>query len=238
VKGKDRVIHVWDLETDGLRVLDAGREEAINNLEFTPDGHLLAAYGPLSTVSSNMLGSGPLRRWNVEEGTQEIFMDAVERFDLSRDGRFILTLEGGHVIFHDLEQGRATELPGLEAEGNTTFVALDPTGTIAVTGSEEGVLRVAQVTGGEPHLLMGHEASVYEVAVSPDGRWIASASADATIRLWPMPEGRPFQTLPYDELLAKLRSLTNLRVVEDPASATGWKVEIGPFAGWEEVPTW
>ena len=39
---------------------------------------------------------------------------------------------------------------------------------------------MAPVTGGEPHLLMGHEASVYEVAVSPDGRSIASASADAT----------------------------------------------------------
>ena len=33
------------------------------------------------------------------------------------------------------------------------------------------------------------------------------------IRLWPMPEGQPFHTLPYEELLAKLRSLTNLRVI-------------------------
>jgi len=235
---KERVIHVWDLPTDEVRVLDAGREEAINYLEFTPDGRLLAAYGPLSTGSSNMLGGGPLRRWNVEEGTQEIFMDEVQRFDLSRDGRFVLSLEGGHVIYHDLEQGRATELPGLEADGNTTSLALDPTGTIAVTGSEEGMLRVAPVTGEEPHLLMGHEASVYEVAVSPDGRWIASASADATLRLWPMPEGLPFHTLPYEELLAKLRSLTNLRVVRDSESSTGWKVEIGTFPGWEEVPTW
>ncbi|MGB6847915.1 MAG: hypothetical protein WBG05_06905, partial [Thermoanaerobaculia bacterium] len=235
---ENRVIHVWDLQTDEVQVLDAGREEGINHLEFTPDGRLLAAYGPLSTASSNFLGIGTLRQWNVEGGTQKLFIDGVERFDLSRDGLSLLSLEGGHVIFHDLQQGRATELPGLEADGNTTTLALDPTGTIAVTGSEEGVLRVASVTGGEPHLLMGHESSVYEVAVSPDGRWIASVSADTTLRLWPMPEGRPFHTLPYEELLAKLRSLTNLRVVEDSASATGWRVEIGPFAGWAEVPTW
>jgi hypothetical protein len=39
-----------------------------------------------------------------------------------------------------------------------------------------------------------------------------------------------------NELLAKLRSLTNLRAVPDPD--TGWKVEIGPFPGWAEVPEW
>jgi hypothetical protein len=46
----------------------------------------------------------------------------------------------------------------------------------------------------------------------------------------------PLYTLPYDELLAKLRSLTNLRAVPDPAANTGWKVEIGPFPGWANVP--
>jgi hypothetical protein len=53
-----------------------------------------------------------------------------------------------------------------------------------------------------------------------------------------MPEGRPFQTLPNDELLAKLRALTNLRVVPDAGSATGYRVEIGPFPGWKKLPEW
>jgi hypothetical protein len=48
----------------------------------------------------------------------------------------------------------------------------------------------------------------------------------------------PLHTLPHDELLAKLRSLTNLRAVPDPASPTGWKIEAGPFAGWEKMPDW
>jgi hypothetical protein len=46
----------------------------------------------------------------------------------------------------------------------------------------------------------------------------------------------PLHTLPRDELLAKLKSLTNLRVVRAPES--GWKIEIDPFPGWEDVPTW
>jgi hypothetical protein len=48
----------------------------------------------------------------------------------------------------------------------------------------------------------------------------------------------PLHTLPYDELMAKLHTLTNLRVVEDPASPTGYRLDIGPFLGWKDVPTW
>ncbi|MCW8985671.1 MAG: WD40 repeat domain-containing protein, partial [Thermoanaerobaculales bacterium] len=93
---------------------------------------------------------------------------------------------------------------------------------------------------GEPHLIIGHAGAVDGLAISPDLRWIASSGQDKTLRLWPMPDlsKPPLHTLPHDELLAKLRSLTNLQAVRDPTSDTGWKVEIGPFPGWETVPTW
>jgi hypothetical protein len=48
----------------------------------------------------------------------------------------------------------------------------------------------------------------------------------------------PLHTLPHRDLIAKLKSLTNLHAVRDPASATGWKIELGPFPGWKDVPTW
>jgi hypothetical protein len=48
----------------------------------------------------------------------------------------------------------------------------------------------------------------------------------------------PLHTLPREELIAKLHSLTNLSLVRDETSPTGWKVEIGPFPGWETAPTW
>jgi hypothetical protein len=48
----------------------------------------------------------------------------------------------------------------------------------------------------------------------------------------------PFHTLPHDELTAKLKSLTNARIVEDPDSSSGWKLDYSPFPGWQEVPEW
>jgi hypothetical protein len=37
---------------------------------------------------------------------------------------------------------------------------------------------------------------------------------------------------------ARYLFLTNLRAVRDASSATGWKIEVGPFPGWKTVPVW
>jgi hypothetical protein len=38
--------------------------------------------------------------------------------------------------------------------------------------------------------------------------------------------------------IAPSPSLTNVRVVEDAAAPTGYKLDLGPFPGWKDVPTW
>jgi len=53
-----------------------------------------------------------------------------------------------------------------------------------------------------------------------------------------MPEGPPFHTLPYAEILKRLRALTNLLLVPDDASDTGYRIEVGPFPGWKTLPAW
>ena len=119
---------------------------------------------------------------------------------------------------------------------------LDRTGTIAVAGNLTGAPMHAGLTrGGDPHLLFAHDMKdPWGVAVSPDSRWIASGGSDGAVRLFPMPDlsKPPLHTLPHDELIAKLKTLTNRRVVRDDESSTGWKSSLDPFPGWETVPTW
>jgi WD40 repeat protein len=100
-------------------------------------------------------------------------------------------------------------------------------------------VRVGPVSGEEPHLLIGHKGPVWGVRVDPTGRFVASTSEDGTVRIWPMPEGPPLHTLALEEFLEKLRSLTNVRIVADAATSTGYRITFLPFQGWERnPPTW
>jgi WD40 repeat protein len=106
---------------------------------------------------------------------------------------------------------------------------------VIVTGDAEGTVRVGSVTGQEPHLLLGHEGHVRTVAVSPDSRWIVSAT-QSEIRLWPMPDltSVPIHTLPTEEFVRELHAKTNLRVLEDSETNEGWRLEPIPLPVWKE----
>jgi WD40 repeat protein len=227
-------LRIWDLESGEQRTLSApeSAEEShytVIDLQFLPDGNLISS------------GEGGVRRWDLGRETSEtLHASASARIDVSGDGRFLLVaaakeindtvLERTRLLLFDLESGTQREIT---THGSSLqLVAFDPTGRIIVTGDAEGVVRVGLVTGEEPHLLLGHDEHVKALVVSPDSRWIFSA-VGAEIRRWPMPDlsEPPVHILPIESFLGHLRSMTNLRVIEDSESQDGWKLEVGPFSG-------
>ena len=117
----------------------------------------------------------------------------------------------------------------------------DRTGSIIAKGCVDGSVVVWSVADKKPHLLLGPDGGVREPRISPDGKWIATVG-DGHVRLWPMPDltKQPLHLLPHEELLAKLKRLTNLRVVPSEESSTGYGVEpdFDAYRGWAEVPEW
>jgi len=239
-----RVLRVWDLPSGRERVysiahlIDADGE-GFAAMAFAPDGSLYVA------------GRGGVRRLALpaEPGaivsSETVYRAGKARLDLSHDGRVLLILGAQRTAttdpFDDLllfDLARHTSRRITTHGGRLTAGTLDSSGRIVVTANADGVVRAGPATGEEPHLLLGHTGPVFGLAISPDGRWIASSSEDTC--LWPMPDVTkpPLHTLPHAELMAKLDALTNLRVVRDATSATGWKLDVGPFPGWKDVPTW
>jgi WD40 repeat protein len=185
-------------------------------------------------------GLSGVRIWNLADGASRFLGEGLTA-SITRDDRRLFVADSdlksnGWAGVYDLETGAFRPLPSHE---RATFITLNPTETTVVTGGFDGVARVSSHEAGEPHLLFGHDGWV-DVEVSPDGRWIASGGDDGSLRLWPMPDlsKPPLHTLPRDELIAKLKTLTNLRVVRDEETTTGWKLTVDPFPGWETVPSW
>ncbi len=240
-----RVLHVWDLPSGRKRV---------HSLAHLTDGGSYG-FGTVASAPSGVYvgGRGGVRRLSLpaEPGgtvaSETVYEAPVAKLDLSRDQEHLLVLgarrpSGVGTLFEEM---LLLDLAGHTSRRITTHGArlavgrLSPSGRAVVTGDHDGVVRVGPVTGEEPHLLLGHQGPVSALAISPDERWIASVS-DESISIWPMPDvtKAPLHVLPHAELLGKLDELTNLRVVRDPASATGWKLDVGMFPGWKDVPTW
>jgi WD40 repeat protein len=236
-------LHVVDVATGDRTSFDLPSPENQGGL---PGGVISLDFLDERTLLT--MGSGGLRRWDLATGTHELVVEGdgktcMQPMRASRAaGTAIVWAYGSDLgaAFRriDLATGSIRPIDGFGDDVESAD--LDPTGRVVATGSVDGSIRVSRLDGGEPHLLMGHTGNVYNLAISPDLRWVASAGEDGTLRLWPMPDlsKPPLHTLPHDELLATLRSLTNLRAVRDPASDTGWTIELGPFPGWRTVPTW
>lgn len=244
---REQRLYVIDLDSGAVRSLPLASEASgggfagqARAVAFTDEGQVLTA------------GDNGLRRWDLDSGTAETVEGGPGTFATFAIGgtrrRLIVTVGSAFDDFLTISQSEVRVLDldtgerrTIRTHGDrlTLAIATDPAGELVVTGDAAGVVRVGTVSGEEPHLLLGHSGPIDRVAVSPDRRWIASASG-TQVRLWPTPDVTkpPFHRLPHIEILARLRALTNVEVVTDPGSVTGFKVAVGPFPGWKDVPAW
>jgi eukaryotic-like serine/threonine-protein kinase len=240
-----QALRVWDLPSLQERNYSVAHLTAgpgwfgYKTVAFAPDGSLYVG------------GQGGVRRLSLPAdpggtvSSDTVYAADLALSDLSQDGTRLLVWGGPGGPAVPKTELLLFDLAGHTSRRITTHGTrlnegrLSPSGRAIVTGDFDGGVRVGPASGEEPHLLLGHRGVVIGLAISPDERWIASASADALF-VWPMPDltKPPLHTLPHADLLAKLDALTNLRVVRDPSSSTGWKLDVGPFPGWKDVPTW
>jgi len=231
----ERQIRIWDVTSgDEMKVLEVGELPFVETIKFLPDNQLLS------------LTESALLWWDIETGeSSRLYEGFIPSFAASADGRSLFMIEPmgpseafGEVVLLDTESGSLTRLEKFGSEVRS--IACDPAASVIATGDKDGEVRIGLVDGGAPHVFTGQEGEVLVVALDPLGQWIASVGNDWTVRLWPMPDlsKPPLHTLPREELIAKLKTLTNLRVVRDEDSLTGWTLTHDPFPGWETVPSW
>ena len=189
--------------------------------------------------------SNGLIRFDLRDGKSKVLSREINNdFTIDRSGHVGVGLNWdgkspwAEILRFDLDGNAPVPLP-YRAEGGG-WLALDPRGTVVASTGPEDTVQIGPISGGEPHLFFGHKGQISSLAFSPDGKWLASWGNDQTVRLWPVPDVNqiPPHKRSHEEFLATLHTFTNLRAVPDAKSPNGWKLEAGPFPGWQTDPHW
>ena len=158
---------------DSLR-LQEGATDAV----FSPDGSTVA----VSTAS------GAIWYWDLASGQsiqgQSQHTDWIYRLAYQPTGIWLASVSKDGTLRYRGGPGSIDSGTG-RGEGELSAVAFLPDGEMVATSGEDGVLRFWGLTSAHLALTVSaHSAWVWDLAVSPAGDLLATASADRTIKLW------------------------------------------------------
>jgi cytochrome c len=130
-------------------------------------------------------------RWSLAHDSAEQVLrfhdGAVNALAILPDGRIASAGEDRRVAIWSAGSDRpSTIFTG--HEGPIAALAVSPDGRELASASWDRTVRISPLDGGEPRVLSGHQDNANGVAFMPDGR-LVSAGYDATLRIWPRPEG-------------------------------------------------
>lgn len=167
-----------------------GHTDAISDVDFSPDGSMLASVSKDNTVII----------WDARRRTRMATLTGhatwLRAVHFGPGGHLLATTgDDGAVVLWDVEsRARLAVLAG--HAGPVKDVAFTPDGRTLVTALAEGTVMVWDVAQRKPRTkLTGHTGFVESVAVSPDGHTIASGGADRTVRLWDLRTNAQIATL-------------------------------------------
>jgi WD40 repeat protein len=187
----DGTARIWNVQT-GSQVAKSDRKIFVGDARYLPNGR------------SVVLGTaGAVEIWSPEEhrvhrlksySSELVGLDArsdeaiVAGLDVRSDGAIAVVLYGGYALIR--ERGRFRRLPGEDFRS----AVFSPTGRRIVTAGRSGVklwdTRTLKLLRRLPY-----RANVLFASFSPDGKRIATASADTTARIWDASTGKELRVL-------------------------------------------
>lgn len=229
VSGSGENIHIWDIENRELALVLSGHGTAINEANWSPDGTRI--------VSADK--DGRVIIWDSATGEEIVALPEqsgpINRVSWSPDGSKVLLVinQGGSKIY-DIQSGE--EL--VSFDGTCSNVGdWSPSGEHVLTCSGSTILIWDFSTQNVWERLENHTDVIFEAEWSPNGQYIASVSADTTLRIWDASTGQQLSVF-SNQTNSPVRRVAwapnSQRLVTVAASGSGdvvtasiWDIELG-----------
>lgn len=205
----DFAIRLWDVPTGQAIGVINGHASYVADLAFSPDGQLL--------VSVSDDGTAKVWNWRTGEEIKRLeFANGVYSVRFSPDGQ-TLAIGGvdetinqvSHASIWTFAVGSWQPKEKFPEFLNVTSMAFSPEGGVLVGGGTSRNVQVWRASDAAPLFTLSHAHQVSDIAISPDGSTVATATcitvvnyecSDGGIWLWDLPSGK---------LLKKISGLPN-----------------------------
>nr|MDJ0596762.1 caspase family protein [Pleurocapsa sp. MO_226.B13] len=194
----DNTLKIWEAETGNcIRTIKTSQhsQTVLNAIAINSD---LSAIATGSTSRQ-----GTIKLWNGQTGEMinavKAASSGIRSLAMSQDGKILVSGSAGNTvkIWH-LNSGLDETYRVIPYAHLSDVLSLAIHKQILVSGGEDRTIKLWNLETAEkqqPHILRGHAGRIWSVAISPDGRKIASASGDYTVKIWDIKTGQMLETL-------------------------------------------
>jgi len=196
----DKTIRIWNLNGENIKTFTAHKDQVVD-ISYSPDNQTL--------VSASF--DGTIKLWNQDGRELKTFagnVGKVRSVNFSPNSKIIASGHNNGTIQLWNLQGQNLKI----IEGHISYITdakFSPDGKIIASASQDKTIKLwnldgqllktlpssSETTQMKRRAKNGHVAQVTKISFSPDGKIIASASADGTIRLWQVTDGKEIRII-------------------------------------------